>query len=127
MSGLPPAVANGLRLRCPECRRESLFRGLFRMRAVCPGCGYLIEREPGYFIGAIYINYAATIALCLGGFFILDWLASPSLAVHLIVWPAVAVIFPLLFFRYSKSLWLNVDHFISPPPASRRTDRGSAA
>lgn len=127
MRGLLSAVANGLRLRCPDCREEPLFAGIFRMHPACPRCGCRTEREPGYFIGAIYINYAATVFLCLGGFFLLDWLIAPALAVQLAVWTAAAAIFPLLFFRHSRSLWLNVDHFISPPPASPRTNGGPAA
>lgn len=123
MKELLRAVWNGLLLRCPECRREALFTGPFRMRPACPRCGCPVEREAGYFIGAIYINYAATVALCLSGFFALDWLAAPSLAVQLTIWPAVGVAFPLYFFRYARSLWLNVDHFVSPPPASPRLRR----
>ena len=115
MRGFLGAVRNGLLLRCPACRREPLFTGPFRMHPACPRCGCPLEREAGYFIGAIYINYAATVTLCLGGFFVLDWLAAPSLAVHLAVWPAAGAALPLIFFRYARSLWLNVDHFISPP------------
>jgi len=115
MRGFLGAVRNGLLLRCPACRREPLFTGPFRMHPACPRCGCPLEREAGYFIGAIYINYAATVVLCLGGFFALDWLAAPSLAVQLAVWPAAGAAFPLVFFRYARSLWLNVDHFISPP------------
>lgn len=118
------ALRNGLLLRCPECRREPLFGGLFRMRSACPACGCLFEREAGYFVGSIYINYAATVTLCLGGFFALDWLASPPLAVQLAVWPAVGAAFPLFFFRYARSLWLNLDHFLSPPAVSPRAGAG---
>ena len=112
------AMGTGIRLCCPRCRREPLFSGLFRMREACPLCGWLVEREAGYFVGAIYINYAATVALCLSGYFFLEWLASPPLWAQLALWSAVGAAFPLLFFRYSRSLWLSLDYFISPPPAS---------
>ena len=107
------AVWNGLRLRCPGCRLEPLFTGPFRMHAACPRCGCPIEREDGYFVGAIYINYGATVGFCLGGYFFLEWLVSPGLRAQLIIWPALGVVFPLCFFRHSRGLWLNVDHFFS--------------
>ncbi|MCE2454048.1 MAG: DUF420 domain-containing protein, partial [Nitrospinae bacterium] len=61
------ALRRGCALMCPRCP-EPLFTGPFRMHERCPGCGYLFEREQGYFVGAIYINYAITIIICLGGY-----------------------------------------------------------
>ncbi|MEK6711412.1 MAG: DUF983 domain-containing protein [Nitrospinota bacterium] len=113
MKGLPRALRTGLRLRCPACRQGPLFTGRFRMHPACPRCGYVIEREPGYFVGAIYINYAATVALCLGGYLLLEWLAAPGLAVQLALWLPAGAALPILFFRHARSLWLSVDHLIS--------------
>ena len=42
------------------------------MNSHCFQCGLKFEREQGYFVGAIYINYAATVAIAVPGFFILD-------------------------------------------------------
>src|SRR5262249_54898084 len=63
-----PAVVLGraLRLRCPRCGRTRLFAGWFRMRDTCAACGLRYEREQGYFVGAIYVNYLLTAALGLG-------------------------------------------------------------
>lgn len=91
-----------------------MFQGLFRMLPECPTCGLKFEREPGYFLGAIYINYAATVVCMLAGFFALDYLVNLSLTYQIIVWSSFGVVFPILFYRYSKSLWLCLDYLFSP-------------
>jgi hypothetical protein len=35
---------------------------------------------------------------------------------QLALWVPFAVIFPLLFFHHSRSLWLVLDHFFNPVP-----------
>ena len=80
----------------------------------CAHCGLKFEREQGYFIGAIYINYAATIAIAVPGFFLLDAFAGIDINQQLAFWMPFAVIFPLLFFHHSRSLWLVLDHFFNP-------------
>jgi ABC-2 type transport system ATP-binding protein len=91
-----------------------MFHGLFRMQPECPTCGLKFEREPGYFLGAIYINYAATVGCMLAGFFALDYFVNLSLTYQIIVWSSFGVVFPILFYRYSKSLWLCLDYLFSP-------------
>jgi hypothetical protein len=88
------------------------------MRARCATCGLPFEREAGYFVGAIYINYGVTVALALAGYFALDaWLAPPA-GWQVIVWGAFVVAFPLWSFRYSKALWLALDHLVDPTDAA---------
>jgi ABC-2 type transport system ATP-binding protein len=91
-----------------------MFQGLFRMQSECLTCGLTFEREQGYFLGAIYINYAATVACMLVGFFILDYLVHLSLTYQIIIWCGFGIVFPMLFYRYSKSLWLCLDFIFSP-------------
>ncbi len=105
-----------------------MFQGLFRMRPECPTCGLKFEREPGYFLGAIYINYAATVGCMLAGFFALDYLVNLPLTYQIIVWSGFGVVFPILFYRYSKSLWLCLDYLFSPVEEARvemRTPRSN--
>lgn len=111
------ALTTALQLRCPRCGERTLFRGAFTMHRECAHCHLVFEREPGYFVGAIYINYAATAVLTIGGFLILDAYTSVSLTAQLVLWSLFGVAFPLFFFRYSKSLWLAFDHFINPEEA----------
>jgi len=101
-------------LACPRCGARTLFSGPFSMHETCAICHLVFEREPGYFIGAIYINYAATTLISIAGFLLLDAYTSISLTAQLLLWSVFGIGFPLLFYRYSKSLWLAIDHFLSP-------------
>jgi uncharacterized protein (DUF983 family) len=105
-------IANGLRLRCPRCGVGPLYANPFRMHLQCAHCDLKFEREQGYFVGAIYINYAATVAIAVPGFFILDIFTSMTINQQLALWVPFAIIFPLLFFHHSRSLWLVLDHYL---------------
>jgi uncharacterized protein (DUF983 family) len=111
------ALRRALGLRCPRCGSGPLFTGLVRMPARCPVCGLVSEREAGYFIGAIYINYGLTVLLALGGYFALEAWLAPSPRWQVAVWGAFVVLFPLWSFRYSKALWLALDHLVDPTRA----------
>jgi uncharacterized protein (DUF983 family) len=85
----------------------------------CPVCGLVFERETGYFIGAIYINYALTVGLALVGYFVLEVWVSPSPVWQATVWGIFAILFPLWSFRYSKAFWLALDHLVDPTEGGR--------
>jgi uncharacterized protein (DUF983 family) len=104
----------GLRLKCPRCGTGSLYAKPFKMLANCPDCGLKFEREQGYFVGAIYINYSATVAIAVPGFFFLDSFVGLTINQQLLLWVPFAVIFPLIFFHHSRSLWLVLDHYFNP-------------
>ena len=106
------ALRRGCALMCPRCP-EPLFTGPFRMHERCPGCGYLIEREQGYFVGAIYVNYAVTVVICLSGYLLTETFIAPGLAAQLIIWGGLCILIPLFSFRYSRAIWLNADDYIS--------------
>jgi uncharacterized protein (DUF983 family) len=103
-----------LRLRCPRCGIGKLYAKPFKMFEHCPHCHLKFEREQGYFVGAIYINYAATVAIAVPGFFLLDAFTTMTIYQQLALWVPFAVLFPLLFFHYARSLWLVMDHFFNP-------------
>jgi len=88
----------------------------------CPVCGLVFERETGYFIGAIYINYGLTVGLALAGYFVLEAWLAPSPAWQAAGWGLFAVLFPLWSFRYSKALWLALDHLVDPGEATGDSD-----
>jgi uncharacterized protein (DUF983 family) len=108
-------LKRGARLKCPRCGLGELFQGFFSMRKDCPHCGLSCEPEMGYYVGAIYINYAFTVGIALAGYFLLDAYTDFSLKGQLILWIIFCVLFPLVFFRYSKSLWLSFDFIFNPP------------
>jgi uncharacterized protein (DUF983 family) len=91
-----------------------LYRRAFSMHDACLHCGLKFEREQGYFVGAIYVNYAATVTIAVPGFFLLDAFTGISIHQQLAIWVPFAVIFPLIFFHHSRSLWLALDHLVNP-------------
>jgi uncharacterized protein (DUF983 family) len=102
-----------LRQVCPRCLRAKVWEGLWRMRAVCPECGLRFEREPGYFLGAMYYSYAISIAAgappAITGM-VLDW---PTWATGLAATAAIALASPISF-RLSRVLWLHMDQAFDP-------------
>jgi len=106
-------LGRGLRLRCPRCGRAALYAGWFAMHPRCEACGLRYEREQGYFVGAIYLNYAVTVGVAVGAVLALDWVIGLTLAAQLAVGIALAALIPLAFFRYARSLWLSVGYLTS--------------
>ena len=84
------------------------------MHARCDVCGLVFERAQGYWVGAIYVNYAVTTLIAVGGFFLLRAVAEVSTAGQLALWVPFVIAFPLWFFRYSRSLWLGLEYGLNP-------------
>jgi uncharacterized protein (DUF983 family) len=103
------ALFRGANLRCPACGRGRLFRGWFSMNNECSECQFGISRPPGYFLGSTYINYGATAFLTTATYITLHFgLQWPK--EKLLPWMLVFCgIFPLVFFRFARSLWLSLD------------------
>jgi uncharacterized protein (DUF983 family) len=106
-------AGRALRLRCPRCGVSRLFAGAFRMHAECAVCGLRYEREAGYFVGAIYVNYAVTVAVAAGGVLALDAILGLTLPQQLAIGIALGALVPVAFFRYSRSLWLGLDYLVT--------------
>jgi uncharacterized protein (DUF983 family) len=117
-AGKGGAAARVVRLRCPICGVGPLFHGWFAMHERCGNCGFRFERESGYFLGSIYLNYAVMVALALALHFLLaeqlEWSLGPELAVLTPVVAAAA----LALFRWSRALWLAFDVAFDPPEPS---------
>jgi len=112
------ALLRGLLLRCPCCGLAPLFHGAFRMNHDCPLCGLDNFREPGYYVGAMILNYGATAFLMLVIYLLVAfllpplWNASPEAKIP--VWMGAAIIVSLAFFHHSRSLWLALDYWLDP-------------
>lgn len=107
------ALARVVRLRCPACGIGPLFRGLFAMAPECGRCGYSYRREPGFYLGSIYINYGVT-AICtilLYALLVMGLGASHERA--LVVSVVVAVVLPVVFFRWARALLLALDNSVN--------------
>jgi uncharacterized protein (DUF983 family) len=113
----PPAPLETLgrivRLRCPACGVGPLFRGPFAMAAGCRGCGLSFEREPGFYLGSIYINYGVTV-ICTGLLYaalVLGLRTSHQTALAATL--VMAVVLPVAFFRHARAWLFAMDHSVN--------------
>src|SRR5215468_4453593 len=117
-------IVRALRLRCPRCGVGPLYERGLSMLERCPTCGLRYEREPGYFVGAVYVNYAITTVAVLGGVLVLDQLVGLSLAAQLMIAVPLALLVPLLVHRHARSLWLAIGYLAGS--LDERTARAAA-
>ena len=110
-------VLAGARMRCPRCGRGRLFAraAALRMHRSCPVCGWVFEREEGYWTGAIAVDMILTellVSVIALGLVLLT--STPPLVVFAVGLPA-AVLFPILFYPFAKSFWMRFDLLLHPP------------
>ena len=106
-------VARGLLLRCPNCGGNGVFCGLFHVNERCTRCGFLVQREEGFFLGAMALNYAAA-AFPLVPIFVLVFMEKISVPLALAVCIAWGLIVPVAFYQLSRSLWMMMVYFVIP-------------
>ena len=111
-------LAYSFRLRCPRCGRGKLFCGWFAMHERCSHCELPLEREPGFYLGSVYFNYLATTIVTIAFFFALTEGFETPRPLSLALATALAVLFPAVFFRYARALWLFGDFYFDRTPQS---------
>ncbi len=98
----------GLTLRCPHCGRGKTFTGLFKFQRVCPVCGVRFERRSGESVGGMYINLGMAELLSIVGYFASQVLFHPPFLFQAVFWSVFNIVFVLLFYRHSRSLWIAI-------------------
>ena len=125
-------LARGLIRRCARCGSGHLYPSWFRLVKRCPRCGYLFDREEGFFLGAFVINFGVT-EVCLGVVLaVLIGLEASGGVSLLPIYAAavvVVVIVPIINYPFSKTTWAAIDMIMHreqvfadyPGPAGRIT------
>jgi uncharacterized protein (DUF983 family) len=120
-------LMRSLRLHCPVCGTRPIFLPVARVRNFddwfrpldgCPRCGYAYEREPGYFLLAIFgfnLGFAAWVGITVFTLLSIygDVAAMPYwqlLAMTVLPIPLIN----LLIARHAKALFIALDHFVDP-------------
>lgn len=101
-------------LRCPACEKGRLFEGegsplsfQFKMNKNCPVCNEKLDREPGFYFGAMFISYiiSGILSLIFVGILIIflkiDWVISLG-----ILFIVLAALYAYLF-KVSRSIWIH--------------------
>jgi uncharacterized protein (DUF983 family) len=110
-------LARGLTRRCPRCGEKKVWRSWSQLVDDCPRCGWHFEREEGYWVSAIIVNTGVTMAV-FGILFVGVLIATiPDVqwGPVLLVAAVTNVIFPILFFPSSKTVWVAIDLFFHSP------------
>ncbi|HRI83579.1 MAG: hypothetical protein RLZZ129_12 [Verrucomicrobiota bacterium] len=121
-------LQRGLLNRCPNCGGRTLFRQgrLFELNRECPQCGLKLERDEGFFLGSLSLNYGVTLVgfltpvLLLWYFKVLGDTAAAGLAI------VGALGFPVLFYRSSRSWWLMCYYYFLPHHLPANQGRATA-
>ncbi|HEY1793297.1 MAG TPA: DUF983 domain-containing protein [Opitutaceae bacterium] len=101
-------ISRGLRNRCPNCGGRTLFRrgSWFELNSACPACGLRFERDEGFFIGSMSINYGVAIVFFLTPVMLLTYYGKIGTTWTIVLAGFGAIAFPALFYRSSRSWWL---------------------
>lgn len=106
--------------RCPQCGSRGIFRNYLSLKDQCPRCEYTFEREEGYFLGAYAVNLlvAEFITIALLVYFLIDtdygWVTLEFIFIPM------AIILPILFFPFSRTLWMTIDLMVDRNTTDRQ-------
>ena len=100
---------------CPQCHKGKVFNeksiffnfGFPKMNEYCSHCNYKFEKEPGYFFGAMYVNYGLTVAQGIATYVIAQFFFKETFDLRII--PIIAVVILAMAsinIRLSRLLWI---------------------
>ncbi|MES2798836.1 MAG: DUF983 domain-containing protein [Bacteroidota bacterium] len=104
--------------RCPNCGQSHVFKkssSIFQMPVMhekCDECSYKFEREPGYFLGAMYVSYGIAVLLGILSFLILHF-GFPSLSFNwnISILAAVMVLAAKKNYKLSRIIYIHIFPF----------------
>jgi uncharacterized protein (DUF983 family) len=122
----PPLMfGRALLLHCPRCGGSGILRNWFNLKEQCPTCGLVFSRgESGdYWLGGYTINFlvAEFSAVILTVVLVLATLPNVPWNIVGFIALAAATLLPVLFFPFSRTLWLALD--LSARPTLRGDSR----
>ena len=108
-------ISNVFCEKCPKCSMGYVFKqhiSLLKLPVMndeCENCRYHFDREPGYFLGAMYISYGLAVLQGLITFFSLYYL-FPTMPT---IWKAIAVISVITIlgrknYKLSRVLYIHI-------------------
>jgi uncharacterized protein (DUF983 family) len=112
---MPSVLSSIFSLKCPKCRKGDLFPTSsfgfdkpFMQFEHCPKCGNSYFPEPGFYYGAMFISYIGSAFFCLGFVMLLHWVLEWSMAGSFAALLAVAGLFFVWWFRFSRSVYFHL-------------------
>lgn len=109
------SLYNILKNRCPNCHIGPVFAdksfffslGFPKMHSHCSHCHVKFEKEPGYFFGAMFVNYGLTVGEGISTYLLASLFFEEAFDQRILV-SIASVILLLTFFniRFSRMLWM---------------------
>jgi uncharacterized protein (DUF983 family) len=109
-------IQRGLTNRCPNCGGKTLFKPgkLYELNRTCPRCGLTIERDEGFFLGSMSLNYGVTCVGYVTPVLILAYKGVVSSTTAIVLAGIGAIAVPALLYRSSRSWWLMNYYLVLP-------------
>lgn len=127
MTGHPPfrtLFGRALRRRCPACGGGPIFETWTRMAERCPACGLVLTRkESGYSLGGFWLNMLFAEGLTISLFIatlVKTWPDPPWTMLQYGL-PLMALASPVVFYPFSKTLFLALDLAVRPASHDERS------
>ncbi|HZZ18417.1 MAG TPA: DUF983 domain-containing protein [Opitutaceae bacterium] len=119
-------VSRGLRNRCPNCGEATIFKdgSMFEVNKACSSCGLLFERDEGFFIGSMSLNYGVTLTLFITPVLILAYKGVVGTTLAIVLAGVGSIGFPILFYRSSRSWWLMQYYLLFPHHLPANSGKG---
>jgi uncharacterized protein (DUF983 family) len=109
-------LRRGFTRRCAVCGQGHLFQWWVRMAEACPRCGLHFARVPGHWLGSWFLNIVvaqvAVVAILIAGVAV-SWPDPPMVLIGTIA-AVAAVVVPLAFFPFSRTIWTAIDLAMRP-------------
>ncbi len=108
-----------LNSKCPRCNEGDFFKykislnpkKITKLHDNCPRCNLKYMMEPSFFFGAMYVNYALSVALFVGIFIISKMIFGLTILQSFISIIVVSLLLIPFTLRLSRIIWINM--FIS--------------
>ncbi len=109
-------MRRGLAKHCPVCGQGHLFHHWVTMADDCPRCGLHFHRTDGQWLGSWFLNIclgqAAIILVLIVG--VAATYPSPPMVLLGTAGVSAAVVVPVAFFPFSRTLWTAIDLMLEP-------------
>lgn len=101
--------------KCPRCHSGDFLKERnplkihkgFEIHDKCCHCGLKYMMEPSFYYGAMYVNYALTVAIAIITFAVTTLVFNMSLTESFIPIVVVLVLTAPLSIRFSRIIWIN--------------------
>ena len=123
-------LARGFTKRCPRCGERKIYRTYFRMEDRCPRCGIRFEREPGFFVGAYLINFAAILVILFVEIMaFVPWkISHPDTGLTAVIGIGLvsSLVAPVALYPFARTVWSALDLGGTPVEQAEADDARAA-